>query len=68
MYLVFGFVKIVYFWIIFFNVILFNKRYLLIWYIICFLKDKEIILFNRNYMKIVFLIIIMLCFGLLGMV
>lgn len=67
MYPVSGSVKTVHFRTILFNAILLNKRYLLIWYTICFLKDKEITLSNRNHMKTVFLIITMLCLGLSGM-
>ena len=67
MYPVSGSVKTVHFRTILFNAILLNKRYLLIWYTICFLKDKEITLSNRNHMKTVFLIITMLCLGLPGM-
>ena len=48
MYPVSGSVKTVHFRTILFNAILLNKRYLLIWYTICFLKDKEITLSNRN--------------------
>lgn len=54
MYPVSGSVKTVHFRTILFNAILLNKRYLLIWYTICFLKDKEITLSNRNHMKTVF--------------
>lgn len=67
MYPVSGSVKTVHFRTILFNAILLNKRYLLIWYTICLLKDKEITLSNRNHMKTVFLIITMLCLGLSGM-
>lgn len=67
MYPVSGSVKTVHFRTILFNAILLNKRYLLIWYTICLLKNKEITLSNRNHMKTVFLIITMLCLGLPGM-